>query len=98
MSFVESVAGCEPRVRTIDVHRCIAIIIIAITSISVIIMDYIVDGTGENDHRMIVIGERVIDLRCIFSFQDEIAMQTSQLRDGRAKPWMTGRSLARYAP
>ena len=38
MSFVESVAGCEPHVRTIDVHRYIAIIIIAITSISAIIM------------------------------------------------------------
>ena len=38
MSFVESVAGCEPRVRTIDVHRCFAIIIIAIASISAIIM------------------------------------------------------------
>ena len=44
------------------------------------------DDNGENDHRMIVIGERAIDLRCIFSFQDEIAMQTSQLRDGGTKP------------
>ena len=25
-------------------------------------------------------------------------MQSSQLRDGKAKPWMAGRSLARYAP
>ena len=58
----------------------------------------IADGNGENDHRMSVIGERAIDLICIFSFQDEIAMQTSQLRDGRAKPWMAGRSLARYVP
>ena len=25
-------------------------------------------------------------------------MQSSQLRDGKVKPWMAGRSLARYAP
>ena len=45
------------------------------------------DDNGENDHRMIVIGERAIDLRCIW-----------QVLDGRTKPCavrsvMAGRSL-----
>ena len=91
LSFVESVAGCEPHVRTIDVHRCFAIIIIAITSTRAITMALRMDMG--NDPKMCV----MIDLR-FFSFQDEIAMQTSQLRDGKAKPWMAGRSLARCAP
>ena len=46
------------------------------------------DDNGENDHIMIVIGERAIDLRCIW-----------QVLDGRTKPCavrsvMAGRSLA----
>ena len=46
------------------------------------------DDTGENGHRMIVIGERAIDLRCMW-----------QVLDGRTKPCavrsvMAGRSLA----
>ena len=38
LSFVECVAGCEPHVRMIDVHRFIAIIIIGTTSIIAIII------------------------------------------------------------
>ena len=46
------------------------------------------DDNGENDHIMIVIGERAIDLRCMW-----------QVLDGRTKPCavrsvMAGRSLA----
>ena len=41
MSFVEVVGGCEPRVRTIDVHRCFAIIILALASINAIIMTFL---------------------------------------------------------
>ena len=38
LSFVESVAGCEPHVCTIDVHRFITVIIFASTSFSAIII------------------------------------------------------------
>ncbi len=42
MSFVKNVASCEPHVRTNDVHRCFAIIIIiAVASISAIIMTFL---------------------------------------------------------
>ena len=80
LSFVEGVAGCEPRARTIDVHRCITAIIIATASISAILMSCL-------RIRMIVIGERAIDLKCIW-----------QVLDGRTKPCavrsvMAGRSL-----
>ena len=68
------------------------------------------DDNGENDHIMIVIGERAIDLRCIWQVLDgrtkpcavRSVMAGRSLAAVRsldkAKPWMAGRSLARYAP
>ena len=68
------------------------------------------DDNGENDHRMIVIGERAIGLRCIWQVLDgrtkpcavRSVMAGRSLAAVRsldkAKPWMAGRSLARYAP
>ena len=68
------------------------------------------DDNGENDHRMIVIGERAIDLRCIWQVLDgrtkpcavRSVMAGRSLAAVRsldkAKPWMAGRSLARYVP
>ena len=65
---------------------------------------------GENDHIMIVIGERAIDLRCIWQVLDgrtkpcavRSVMAGRSLAAVRsldkAKPWMAGRSLARYVP
>ena len=40
----------------------------------------------EYQRRMIVIDERAIAMRCLFSIHHEIAVQTSQLRGDRAKP------------
>ena len=68
------------------------------------------DDNGENDHIMIVIGERAIDLRCMWQVLDgrtkpcavRSVMAGRSLAAVRsldkAKPWMAGRSLARYAP
>ena len=43
-------------------------------------------GNAQTAHRMIVIGERAVAMSCLFSFRDENAIQTPQLRDGRTKP------------
>ena len=44
------------------------------------------DPDGKAERMQIIIDHSAIAMRCLFSFHDEIAIQTSQLRDGRTEP------------
>ena len=77
---------------------------VAVTPVGLLESKWLWMGTrSHDDDDRDVIDEHAIGMRCLFSFQHEIASQTSQLRHGRAglataRSLMAEKSIAQYAP